>query len=181
VSNYELGFFEYPYDIARGAGMLTGAVITSIIASPGIAIDWLWYHLRRCCNNTQATEEEITYEISTYDIPELFVNDRIFMEDMPSSKKIYQGSWRAKYPMGVIGEAAGTIANAAVAGAVFVAATVVQTALCATAISAIFVLGACALLITGACFLARACQVGISQTFKDGFKGGFDKLSGMLG
>lgn len=161
--------------------MITGATVTAIIASPGIAIDWLWYHFRRCFCHPQATEEEISYQISTYDIPELFVNDRIFMEDMPSSKKIYQGSWIAKYPIGVIGEATGTIANAAVAGAVFIAASVVQAACYATAIAAILVLGACALLITGACFLARACQVGISQTFKDGFKGGFDKLSGLLG
>lgn len=185
MSDYKLGFFEYPYEVARCAGMVTGGTVTLLLSSPAIIIDWLYLLLSRCCQNPDISEEEL-YEICTYDIPEIFVNERIFaindddeVVQWPSKKRLYEGGEIIKYT-NKLAEAVGTIVNIAVAGATFIAATLLQTAVIVAGVTGLLALGICCGLVLGTCLLGRICCVGPSQTFTDIVQSGFDKIANIL-
>lgn len=185
MSEYHLGFFDQPYDVARHAGMWTGAFATYLIACPGILLDWLIRHFKRCYN-PDATEEELQYTICTFDIPEIVVNDRIFalneddeVIEWPSRQVLYRGGLIAKCP-GVIGECVGTAVNTVVSGAVFMAGCVLKAALYTAGVGVISPFLICGLLIAGAIVIGRGLYVGFHQTFRDIFQGGFERLSNFI-
>lgn len=187
MSEYRLGFFEEPYDVARHAGMWTGAFTTYLISCPGILLDWLFRHLRRCYGKPETKEEELAYTICTVDIPELFVNDRIFALDedneviqFPNRRVLYSGGLIAKYPLGLTGEIAGTLVNTVISGAVFMAGCLLKAALYTAAAGIVvpFLVGG--LLIAGAIVFVRGLYSGFHQTFTDIFEGGFERLRGLI-
>lgn len=185
MSEYRLGFFEEPYDVARHAGMWTGAFTTYLIACPGILLDWLIRHFKHCYSPPDAKEEEL-YNIYTVDIPELFVNDRIFALDenkeviqWPTRHVLYRGGLIAKCPGGV-GEFVGIVVNTVVSGAVFMAGCVLKAALYTAAVGVVLPFLICAALIGGALIFARGLQSGFHQTFRDIFQGGFERLSNFM-
>lgn len=172
----DIGFFDIPYSASRIAGMCTGAVVTYIIASPTILADWMYHLFRRSCCTPDADETQLAYEICIYDMPDLFTNERMFMEDLPKYSALYKGGMISKYPVGVAAEVAGNAVNLVVSGTTFVVTTLIEIALASALVVATAAIIMCATFITGLCFLLRAARVGIGQTFKETF----DKIKGYV-
>lgn len=150
------GDLFYPaYQISRFTSVLSGYIVTGVVAAPFVFLDWVIREIIACLplkedeDDGEIIDEALTKAqkaLYAYDIPLLFSE----VDIKRGSHRIYGCSFFGKRSYGIIATTAGTATSFAVSLATFTVAAALTIAAAATALSLIVVFGLLALIIAGA-------------------------------
>ncbi len=168
------GDFFYPaYQASRFASIISGYVVTGVVAAPFVFIDWL---LRSCWDclpldgDDEDDESAIIDESKTkkqkalyaYDIPFLFSE----VDIQNGSHRIYNCSFFGKKTYGLIATTAGPATSVVTSIATFAVVATLTVAAAAVALSAILVVGLFALIFAGIALGIKRLRSGATETIQ---------------
>ena len=168
------GDFFYPaYQASRFASIMSGYIVTGVVAAPFVFIDWLlrscWDCLPFDCNDEDdelaVIDESKTKKqkaLYAYDIPFLYSEVDIHN----GSHRIYNCSFFGKKTYGLIATIAGGATSLVTSIATFAVVATLTVAAAAVALSAIVVVGLFALIFAGIALGVKRLRSGATETLE---------------